>query len=216
MAYRTQPQHDPYSPYNGHAGYPDYPPANTAALAPDFPPVTVQQQYAPSHQNNYYHQDYDAHSNWDTKSTKSYQSGYTGSQAHLVHDYANDAAPPLPPLPYQTAQLNYPPMQQMRPGTGWSDVREKLLKQRVVKQIELKEGNLVLDMQAPSFIVPKGLEDSEEMTKLRYTAATCDPDDFMRKKYSLRPYLYGRHTELFIVMTMYNEDEVLFTRTMNA
>ena len=107
-------------------------------------------------------------------------------------------------------------MQQMRPGAGWSDVREKLLKQRVVKQIELKEGNLVLDMQAPSFIVPKGLEDSEEMTKLRYTAATCDPDEFMRKKYSLRPYLYGRHTELFIVMTMYNEDEVLFTRTMNA
>ena len=51
---------------------------------------------------------------------------------------------------------------------------------------------------------------------MRYTAATCDPDEFMRKKYSLRPYLYGRHTELFIVMTMYNEDEVLFTRTMNA
>ncbi|KZT73214.1 glycosyltransferase family 2 protein [Daedalea quercina L-15889] len=104
----------------------------------------------------------------------------------------------------------------MRPGVGWSDVREKLLKQRVVQQIELKEGNLVLDIQAPSFIVPKGMDDIEEMTKLRYTAATCDPDDFMRKKYSLRPYLNNRHTELFIVMTMYNEDEVLFTRTMNA
>lgn len=38
----------------------------------------------------------------------------------------------------------------------------------------------------------------------------------MRQKYSLRPYLYGRQTELFIVMTMYNEDEVLFVRTMNA
>jgi chitin synthase len=38
----------------------------------------------------------------------------------------------------------------------------------------------------------------------------------VRNKYSLRPYLYGRHTELFIVLTMYNEDEVLFVRTMNA
>lgn len=51
---------------------------------------------------------------------------------------------------------------------------------------------------------------------MRYTAATCDPDDFMRSKYSLRQYLYGRDTELFIVMTMYNEDEVLFVKTMNA
>lgn len=51
---------------------------------------------------------------------------------------------------------------------------------------------------------------------MRYTAATCDPDEFMRKKYTLRPYLYGRRTELFIVMTMYNEDEVLFVKTMNA
>jgi chitin synthase len=29
-------------------------------------------------------------------------------------------------------------------------------------------------------------------------------------------YLYGRKTELFIVMTMYNEDDILFLRTLNA
>jgi chitin synthase len=56
----------------------------------------------------------------------------------------------------------------------------------------------------------------EEMNKMRYTAATCDPDDFLRSKYTLRPFLYGRKTELFIVMTMYNEDEILFLRTMNS
>ena len=72
----------------------------------------------------------------------------------------------------------------------------------------------MLDVAVPSHIV--GAEKSEEMTKMRYTAATCDPDHFMSSKYSLRPYLYGRRTELFIVMTMYNEDEVLFVRTMNA
>lgn len=89
------------------------------------------------------------------------------------------------------------------------------MKRRSVRQIELFQGNLVLDVPAPTSVVPAG-QAHEEFTTMRYTAATCDPDDFMKKKYSLRPYLYGRHTELFIVMTMYNEDEVLFCKTMNA
>lgn len=90
------------------------------------------------------------------------------------------------------------------------------MKRRSVRHVELQNGNLVLDVAVPSHIVPHGMGSAEEMTKMRYTAATCDPDEFMRRKYSLRPYLYGRHTELFIVMTMYNEDEVLFVKTMNA
>lgn len=221
MAYRTQAHHDPYSPHSGNSVYPDYPPTSTTSLTPDYPPAPPQQHYASPGYNNYPKQEYDAHSQWDAKSTKSYQSSYAGSQAHLNTGYEMSQvslhnAPPVPPLPYQQHPLNYPPMQQMRPGIGWSDAREKLLKQRAVKQVELQQGNLVLDMQAPSFIVPKGMEHIDEMTKLRYTAATCDPDDFMRNKYSLRPYLLNRHTELFIVMTMYNEDEVLFVRTMNA
>ena len=127
-------------------------------------------------------------------------------------------------MPYQTSYppQNYPPIQQHRPqmmrgpSTGYLDAREKLMKRRSVRQVELQHGNLVLDMQVPSHIVPAGRGDVEEMSKMRYTAATCDPDDFMTSRYSLRPYLYGRETELFIVMTMYNEDEVLFCRTMNA
>lgn len=90
------------------------------------------------------------------------------------------------------------------------------MKRRSVRHVELQNGNLVLDVAVPTHIVPKGMSSAEEMTTMRYTAATCDPDEFMRRKYSLRPYLYGRHTELFIVMTMYNEDEVLFVKTMNA
>ena len=90
------------------------------------------------------------------------------------------------------------------------------MKRRSVKRVELVRGNLVLDVPAPSHIVPAGKQDVEEMSKMRYTAATCDPDEFKALRYSLRPYLMGRHTELFIVMTMYNEDEILFLRTMNA
>jgi chitin synthase len=76
-----------------------------------------------------------------------------------------------------------------------------MLRRRSVRQVELQQGNLVLDMPVPAAIVPQGAK-AEEQTTLRYTAATCDPDEFMRKKYTVRPYLYGRQTELFIVMTM--------------
>jgi chitin synthase len=88
-----------------------------------------------------------------------------------------------------------------RQGSSYSAAQEKMLRRRSVRQVELQQGNLVLDLQVPSHIVPAG-ETAEERTKLRYTAATCDPDEFMRSKYSLRPYLLGRQTELFIVMTM--------------
>lgn len=51
---------------------------------------------------------------------------------------------------------------------------------------------------------------------MRYTAATCDPADFFSQRFTLRQQLYGkpRKTELFIVVTMYNEDDLLFARTM--
>lgn len=94
---------------------------------------------------------------------------------------------------------------------------------------------MVLDMPVPQSIVPAG-KAQEEFTHVRYTACTVDPDDFVSAKYYLRPYLMGRKTELFIVMTMYvclfaasflmliipartnryNEDEILFCKTMNA
>ncbi|GAA5977405.1 hypothetical protein JCM10908_004966 [Rhodotorula pacifica] len=90
---------------------------------------------------------------------------------------------------------------------------------KTVKRVQLYHGNLVLDCQVP----PKLLErcprkDDREFTHMRYTAATCDPDDFLNEQYALRQILYQtpRRTELFIVLTMYNEDEVLFCRTMHG
>jgi chitin synthase len=43
-----------------------------------------------------------------------------------------------------------------------------------------------------------------------------DPDDFCKSKYPLRAHVAGREIELFIVVTMYNEDELLFARTWKA
>ncbi|TFK56805.1 chitin synthase 2 [Heliocybe sulcata] len=215
MAYRQN--HDPYYGGQHQNAYPEYP--QHAAPAVDYPPVQPAGGFAQPHP-----QEYDAQSAWDAKSTKSYETGYASSQAHLNPQYEMSQvslhnAPPLPTMPY--AQGNYPPHQ--RPGmtrdqssAGWSTAKDKLMKRRSVRKVALQQGNLVLDMPVPSGIVPAGQEKNEEMSTMRYTAATCDPDEFMRSKYSLRPYLYGRKTELFIVMTMYNEDEILFTKTMNA
>jgi chitin synthase len=55
-----------------------------------------------------------------------------------------------------------------------------------------------------------------EMTKTRYSAVTCDPDEFIAERFSLRQVEYGRQTELFIVITMYNENEILFCRTLHG
>ncbi|KAJ5754187.1 uncharacterized protein N7511_008340 [Penicillium nucicola] len=58
---------------------------------------------------------------------------------------------------------------------------------------------------------------SEEFTQMRYTAATCDPDEFtLRNGYNLRPSMYNRHTELLIAITYYNEDKVLTARTLHG
>lgn len=217
MAYRQNS--DPYAHSPRQQTYPA-PTNNYAAYAPPPPPtqaVNAPAYQSPQSQGYRYDQE-----QWDAKS---YSSSYAGSQAHLnpyEMSQVDVSAHPVPQVPYQ--QQQYPPPQNYgRPGimrdqstAGWSVAREKLMKRRSVKQVPLFRGNLVLDVAVPSHIVPAGKADIEEFSKMRYTAATCDPDDFMASRYSLRQYLWNRQTELFIVMTMYNEDEVLFTKTMNA
>jgi len=183
-------------------------------------------------QPQYHNQQQYGDPNWDAKSAKSYQSSYAGSSAHLVPSSNNyEMSQVHEPMPYNQGGYpinqggNYPPPSIPRPdpyrndsmaSNGWSIAREKLMKRRSIKKVFLTQGNLVLDVPVPSGIVPVDKAGVEEFSKMRYTAATCDPDDFKAKRYSLRPYLMGRETELFIVMTMYNEDEVLFVKTMNA
>lgn len=58
---------------------------------------------------------------------------------------------------------------------------------------------------------------AEEFHNLRYTAATCDPNDFtLSNGYNLRPRMYNRHTELLIAITYYNENKVLLARTLHG
>ncbi|KAK1256439.1 hypothetical protein MKX07_008698 [Trichoderma sp. CBMAI-0711] len=87
------------------------------------------------------------------------------------------------------------------------------------KEVPLINGELVLECKIPTILysfLPR--RDEVEFTHMRYTAVTCDPDDFVDRGYKLRQSIgrTTRETELFICITMYNEDEILFTRTMYA
>ncbi|KAJ3975763.1 glycosyltransferase family 2 protein [Lentinula raphanica] len=81
------------------------------------------------------------------------------------------------------------------------------------KRVQLTRGNLVLELPVPpNLVLPRMGE--PEMMQTRYTAVTCDPDEFSKQGFSLRQVEMRRTTELFIVITMYNEDEILFCRTV--
>lgn len=88
---------------------------------------------------------------------------------------------------------------------------------KTTRKVKLTRGNLVLDCPVPTrYLQSVPLKDAKEFTHMRYTGATCDPKDFGEEGYTLRQQLLDRKTELFIVLTMYNEDEVLFARTMHG
>ncbi|KAM0752335.1 hypothetical protein T439DRAFT_324414 [Meredithblackwellia eburnea MCA 4105] len=89
---------------------------------------------------------------------------------------------------------------------------------KTIKSVPLYNGNIVLDNQRlPSKLLDQ-LPDSDdpEVTTVRYTMATCDPNDFQADGYNLRQRMYPepRHTELFIVITMYNENDELLGRSL--
>ena len=91
--------------------------------------------------------------------------------------------------------------------------------QMAKKEVRLINGELILECKIPTILhsfLPR--RDEIEFTHMRYTAATCDPDDFVDRGYKLRQNIgsTARETELFICVTMYNEDEIDFTRTMHA
>jgi chitin synthase len=93
---------------------------------------------------------------------------------------------------------------------------------KTVKEVQLFKGNLVLDCPIPPRLlnqVPHAQPpERDEFTHMRYSAATCDPAHFDEERFTLRQKLFAkpRHTELFIVITMYNEEDELFARTMTG
>lgn len=152
-----------------------------------------------SHQDAYYNQSYDTQ---DPYTDNAYSGG--------AHPGNYDDSRPM--LGGQgVAQVPYHDNPQPSPSPA------PIKRWKTVKRVELYQGNLVLDCPVPPKLLnqlPHGERD--EFTHMRYTAATCDPNDFKADNFTLRQRLFSkpRQTELFIVVTMYNEDEILFARTM--
>ncbi|KIV96692.1 chitin synthase 3 [Exophiala mesophila] len=124
-----------------------------------------------------------------------------------------------PQEPYARVDSTEAWRQRQAPGYG-------TLKRYATRKVKLVQGSVLsIDYPVPSAIqnsvLPKYRNDleggSEEFTHMRYTAATCDPDDFtLSNGYNLRPVMYNRHTELLIAITYYNEDKVLTARTLHG
>lgn len=167
------------------------------------------------HHNAYYDQPYEPNPQGD------YAVDQYGQSAGAYHD-DNDQRPILgidnPYGPNPELEPGYeddaPIENNLPPGQGIQRWKSQKL------TMELFNGNLVLDCPIP----PKLLREvphaeppeRDEFTHMRYSAATCDPVDFFHERFTLRQKLFAipRHTELFIVVTMYNEDDFLFARTM--
>ena len=174
-------------------------PLNAAQSASDLghSPYGHNQGYSPEysvnpeqHHNAYYNQSYEPHTTT------------TPLNDHQGYDYEDHDGQPMlqqnDSYSHAQAQEPYqdePQRQNSAPIKRW----------KTVKQVLLYRGNLVLDCPVPPRLLnqlPHGERD--EFTHMRYTAATCDPNDFYNENYTLRQKLFSkpRHTELFIIITM--------------
>jgi len=85
-----------------------------------------------------------------------------------------------------------------------------------IDNVQLNKGNLVLNCPLPTDLINAIPKKVHEFGCMRYSAVTCDPLKFTENRFALRQQLFQqrRRTELFIVITMYAEDEILFAKTM--
>ncbi|KAG5639100.1 Chitin synthase, class 3 [Sphagnurus paluster] len=127
----------------------------------------------------------------------------------LVHNVVYDPEPETPSSAFET--LPDTPIETLHFGPAPSG--RVMRRNKTKRRVQLTNGNLVVDLAVPPKLVLPRRGEPETM-KTRYTAVTCDPDEFEKKGFFLRQNEIGRRTELFIVITMYNEDEVLFCRTV--
>ncbi|KAG2056473.1 glycosyltransferase family 2 protein [Suillus hirtellus] len=104
--------------------------------------------------------------------------------------------------------------------TAWR--RRQTIKRGVTRKVKLTKGNFIAEYPVPtpvhSAIEAKyAATNTTEFSHMRYSAATCDPDDFSEANgWSLRTKIYGRQTDLLIAVTSYNEDKTLYARTLHG
>jgi len=90
------------------------------------------------------------------------------------------------------------------------------------KTVLLFQGNFIIDCPVPYRLLRQVPHSTaplrDEFSHMRYSAVTCDPADFYEERFTLRPPLFARPrtTEIMIIVTMYNKDDILFARTLRG
>ncbi|KAJ5711057.1 hypothetical protein N7488_005213 [Penicillium malachiteum] len=228
-----QLQDNPYAP-PGHLPMPS---SDRLADQPTYSVENIphsyghQEAYEDHAQQPYAYNDYsvDPEAHHDAYYTQPYQPSHTphddydlGQYPEAGHTPFDDNAPMLEhgdnPFGPDAAAYKEEYADEPRPTPSPAPIR----RWKTVKEVQLFNGNLVLDCPiAPRLLSQVPHADPpgrDEFTHMRYSAATCDPADFFEERFTLRQKLFAkpRHTELFIVVTMYNEDDFLFARTMSG
>ncbi|CAG8519931.1 23372_t:CDS:2 [Dentiscutata erythropus] len=85
-----------------------------------------------------------------------------------------------------------------------------------LKSVELLNGNLVLECPVSENILKNIPHNSREFTHLRYTACTSKPETFRENNFILRQIEYKRETELFIMINMCDDNEILLSYTLDG
>lgn len=173
------------------------------------------------HHDAYYNQPYSPHPQGDyaldpypTTSEQYHSDNDSVPILQPAHPYGPD--PHIQPTDYDGGAYHDEAPLEQPPPPGPAPIR----RWKTVKDVQLYNGNLVLDCPVPPKLLSQVPHvqppERDEYTHMRYSAATCDPSEFFNERFTLRQRLFAkpRQTELFIVVTMYNEEEFLFARTM--
>lgn len=152
--------------------------------------------------------------NEDNEELTPLTTGPASSSTFLTTDPYLSGGPDLP-LSSSSASIS---------SAGADFLRRQTVPRRgaTIKKIKLTNGNFIADYPVPgpvsSSVEAKWLNDktSNEFWHMRYTAATCDPDDFTPENgWKLKTTSYNRETELLVAITSYNEDKILYARTLH-
>lgn len=135
-----------------------------------------------------------------------------------------------PPAPVDPSEFGDPyadgrPLSAVSASTNGLDSawrRRQTIKRGVTRKVKLTHGNFIAEYPVPTPVY-SAIEaqwsgtNTTEFSHMRYTAATCDPDEFTEENgWSLRTKMYNRDTELLIAVTSYNEDKTLYARTLHG
>ncbi|CAG8977827.1 hypothetical protein HYALB_00008993 [Hymenoscyphus albidus] len=140
------------------------------------------------------------------------------SGRQTIYDPVHPDEEPHIPLHHETSQASFHQRPSLHASSTGISINSGIVSTDQIPQARME--HLVYDCPVPPKLLSQSKHVSEvgrdEFTHMRYTAATCDPEDFVGEGFTLRQQLFGkpRRTEILIVVTMYNEDDVLFARTM--